>query len=67
MGVAGSMSEQAIERAAHGEAALFEDMGVDHGCFDILVTEQFLDGADIVAILQEVGGEIPDMSLFMAM
>jgi hypothetical protein len=32
-------------------------MGVDHGGFDILLTEEFLDGADIVAIPEELGGE----------
>lgn len=32
-------------------------MGVDHGCFYILVAEQFLDGADVVAGFEKVGGE----------
>jgi len=32
-------------------------MGVDHGGFDILVAEQFLDSANVVAILEQVGGE----------
>ena len=32
-------------------------MGIDHGGLDIFVTEKFLDGADIVAVLEEVGGE----------
>ena len=32
-------------------------MGVDHGGFDIFVAEEFLDGADVVAVLEEVGGE----------
>ena len=32
-------------------------MGVDHGGFDIFVSEEFLDGADIVAVLEEMGGE----------
>ena len=32
-------------------------MGVDHGGFDVFVTEEFLDGADIVAALEEVGSE----------
>ena len=31
-------------------------MGVDHGGFDVFVTEEFLD-ADIVAALEEVGSE----------
>ena len=32
-------------------------MGVDHGSFHILVAEQFLDGANVVAVLEQVGGE----------
>jgi len=32
-------------------------VGVDHGGFDVFVAEQFLDGADVAAALQEVGGE----------
>ena len=32
-------------------------MGVDHGGFDVFVSEEFLDGADVVAVLEEVGGE----------
>ena len=46
-----------VKRGFDGEAAALEDVGVDHGGFDILVAEQFLDGADVVAILQKVGGE----------
>lgn len=34
-----------------------EDVGVDHGGFDVFVAEEFLDGADVVAALEEVGGE----------
>jgi hypothetical protein len=32
-------------------------MGIDHGGFDILVAQQFLDGADIVMVFQQVRGE----------
>lgn len=32
-------------------------MGVDHGCFNILVAEKFLYGADIIAVLKEMCGE----------
>lgn len=32
-------------------------MRVDHGGADALVSEQFLDRADVVAIVEEVGGE----------
>jgi hypothetical protein len=32
-------------------------MGVNHGGFDIFVAQQFLDGADVVAVLQEMSGK----------
>ncbi len=32
-------------------------MGVDHGGADVFVTEEFLDGADVIAGLEKVGGE----------
>ena len=32
-------------------------MGVDHGGFDVFMTEEFLDGADVVAVLEKVGFE----------
>lgn len=32
-------------------------MGVDHGGFDVFVTEEFLDGSYVVIVLQEMGGE----------
>ena len=34
-----------------------EDVGVDHGCLDIFVTEQLLDGADVVTRHEQVRGE----------
>ena len=46
-----------IEGAADGEGATLDDVGVDHGGADALVAEEFLDGVDIVAGLEEVGGE----------
>jgi hypothetical protein len=32
-------------------------VGVDHGGFDVFVSEQFLDSADVVTVLEQVGGE----------
>jgi hypothetical protein len=32
-------------------------VGVNHGGFDIFVTEEFLNGTDVVAVLEQVGGE----------
>ena len=53
-----------IQWRAHGKSSTLEDVGVDHGGFDILVAEEFLHGADtcpepqvlgVVAVLEEVG------------
>ena len=32
-------------------------MSIDHGCFDVGVTEQFLDGAQVGAPLQQMRGK----------
>jgi hypothetical protein len=32
-------------------------VGVNHGSFDVFVTDEFLDGADVVTVLEEVGGK----------
>jgi hypothetical protein len=45
-----------IERAFDGFYATLEYMGVDHSGFDILVPKQLLDSADIVTVLEQVGG-----------
>jgi hypothetical protein len=47
----------AIQRTAHGLTALFDDMGVNHGRAHIFVAQQFLDGTDIIAVLQKMGGK----------
>lgn len=47
----------AVQRAFDCHSAALEDVGVDHGGFDVFVPEEFLDGADVVAVLEEVGGE----------
>ncbi len=39
-----------IQGTAHPQTALIEDVGVNHGGFDILVIEEFLDGTDVVGI-----------------
>ena len=44
-----------VEGAPDGASASIEDVRVDHRCGDIPMTEQLLDGADVVAILKEGG------------
>jgi len=47
----------AIEGGANRQSAALEDVGVNHGGLHVFVTEEFLDGADVVAVLEEVGGK----------
>jgi hypothetical protein len=56
---AGLMGEGSlqIQGRAHGQAAALEHVGVDHGRLDVFVAQQFLDGADVVAVFEQVGGE----------
>lgn len=46
-----------IERAPDGESALRENVGIDHCCPDVAVTQEFLDRADIIAHFQQSGCE----------
>jgi len=48
---------KAVQRAPNGEATGVQDMGVDHGGADAAVAQKFLDGTDVVSVLQKVGGE----------
>lgn len=50
-------ASQRVEGAADAAGAEAEDVGVDHGGGDVAVAEELLDGADVVAALEEVGGE----------
>lgn len=43
------LSSVDIERTTNGEAAPIEHVGVDHGGLHVLVSEELLDGADVVA------------------
>lgn len=37
-----------VQWAADGEAAALQDVGVDHGCFDVFMAQELLNGADVV-------------------
>src|SRR5437773_5996396 len=52
-----AMCEPQVEGAADAPAAAIEDVGVDHGRGHVAVAEELLDGADVIAGLQEVCGE----------
>lgn len=42
---------------ADGRGGAVEDMGVDRRSVDVLVAEQFLDDADVVAVFEKMRGE----------
>lgn len=46
-----------ISWAVYAQGASIEYMGVNHGCFYILVAHQLLNRTDILAALQKVRGE----------
>ncbi len=46
-----------VEGASNAEAAAVQYVGVDHGRGYVAVAEEFLDGSDVVAGLEQVGGE----------
>src|SRR5204863_9190772 len=46
-----------VERTAHAAGTFREDVGVDLGGRRIRVKEQLLDGADVVAVLEQMGGK----------
>lgn len=46
-----------IERTPDGKTSLIEDVRIDHGSSHVLVSEEFLDCTDVVAVFQQVGGE----------
>ena len=46
-----------IRRAAHSAPPTVEDVGVDHRGPQVPVAQELLDGADVVTVLQEMGGE----------
>ena len=48
---------RAVRRAAYAECTAIQDVGVDHGGADIMMPEKLLDGADVIAILQQMGGK----------
>lgn len=45
-----------VQRAHDPASAPVEDVGVDHRRLHVLVSQQFLDRPDVVAVLEEVVG-----------
>ena len=49
---------EGVRRAGDASAAgVSQDVGVDHGRLDVLVAEELLNSADVVAGDQQVGGK----------
>ena len=42
-----------VERALDASETSIEDVGVDHGRADVFVSDELLDGSDVVAALEE--------------
>jgi len=45
---------EVVGGAADGEGSAVEDMGVDHRGADVVVAEEFLHGADVVAVFEQM-------------
>jgi len=48
---------QKVSWAGHCEGATVEHMGIDHGGPYVAVAEELLDRADVLPLLQQVGGK----------
>src|SRR5881628_2316625 len=57
IGASESGCRQTVRRASDGCRTAVEHVRVDHGRAGILVTEQLLDGADVVAVLEQMSRE----------
>jgi hypothetical protein len=46
-----------IQRAADAEAGFVQDVSVNHGRGGVFVSEEFLNGADVLAVFKQMSGE----------
>jgi hypothetical protein len=46
---------EAVQGASDAAVTAVQDVGVDHGGLDAAVAEEFLDGADVVTVFEQVG------------
>ncbi len=49
--------EEPVRGTANGSRPTVQDVGVNHGGADVGMAQEFLDGSNIVAILQQMSGE----------
>src|SRR3990170_2454569 len=52
-----STQSQPVGRTANALPASIQDMSIDHGGVHILMAEQFLDGPDVITVLNQVRGK----------
>ena len=53
----GNLDSQSVGWALRTEGTSVDDVGVDLSCLQIAVAEEFLDGADVDSVFEQVGGE----------
>jgi hypothetical protein len=46
-----------VERAVDTPATALQHMRIDHGSADVLVSQKFLHGTDVIAIFQQMRGK----------
>ncbi len=46
--------EEPVRGTANGSRPTVQDVGVNHGGADVGMAQEFLDGADVVSVFQEV-------------
>ena len=46
-----------IQRTSHADPWLIQDVGINHGRADIFVTKEFLNGANVITLYQQVCGK----------
>jgi hypothetical protein len=52
-----SLRLRCVKRAAHPATTAIQQMRVDHRCADVSMAEKFLNGTNVVAGIEKVGGE----------
>src|SRR6267142_749469 len=52
-----SQIQNTIRGARHGRGPAVEDVRIDHRGTDVVVAQQFLDGANVASVFEQVSGE----------
>ncbi len=51
------MGSHLVQRTANARRPTVEHMGIEHRRFDIAMAQQLLDGSNVIAAFEQVGGE----------